>query len=261
VPDGDEIYWLECTEQDKPFGFTGNFTDDRDVLVITPEGGNIVHTKSYSDEENLQEYKASVHVNADGGISGYLDGKYQGLQYDGKYRWDKKTNDEQVSAYKERWSYINGLSVESKSFIDNKLDIVFAEKLTIKAPNYATKIGDDLLLCTNVFNRSEYVPPRITNRVQDLYISQGFKDIDKLDIIIPANYKIDSLPEDTTIETKYGSYSISFSEVSKNKIEYNRQLIIRKGTFPPAEYKAYRSFRKKITKLDKSKILLKLKTT
>jgi len=261
VPDGEEIHWLECTEQDKPFGFTGNSTDDRDVLVITPEGGKIVHTKAYPDEENLQVYKASVRINADGGISGSLEGKYEGLQYDGKYYWDKKTDKEQTIYYKERWSYINGLSIESKSFNDNKKDIIFTEDLKIKAVNYASNVGDDLLLCPNVFNRSQYIPTRNVDRVQDLYISEGYKDIDEVDIFIPDNFSIDSLPEKTTIETKFGSYSIAITDIEKNKISFSRTLIIKKGTFPPEEYKAYRTFRKKIAKLDKSKILLKRKTT
>jgi hypothetical protein len=39
IPEADEIVWLECTSQDAPFGFGGSFSDDRNVLIITPEGG------------------------------------------------------------------------------------------------------------------------------------------------------------------------------------------------------------------------------
>ena len=117
------------------------------------------------------------------------------------------------------------------------------------------------MFAPNVFNQSQSIPPRITDRKQDLYISEGFTEIDQFDIILPDNYSIDSLPDDKTIETKFGIYSISFSEVAKHKIILSRSLIIKKGTFPPEDYKAYRSFRKKIAKLDKSKILVKLKTT
>jgi len=45
VPNNDELVFLECTSQTVPFGYTANFTDDRDVLIIKPEGGEIVHTK------------------------------------------------------------------------------------------------------------------------------------------------------------------------------------------------------------------------
>ncbi len=50
VPHKDESIFLECTSQDDPFGFQANFTDDRDVVVMKPEGGEIIHTKKYHDK-------------------------------------------------------------------------------------------------------------------------------------------------------------------------------------------------------------------
>ena len=53
IPNGNEDIWLECTNQTIPFGFLGDFTDDRDVLVITPEGGIIKRTPKYINDYNL----------------------------------------------------------------------------------------------------------------------------------------------------------------------------------------------------------------
>ncbi len=67
IQDEENITWLECTSQEVPYSYLGNFTDDRDVLLVTPEGGKIVTTKKYSSKENLQEQKATVNLDEDGG--------------------------------------------------------------------------------------------------------------------------------------------------------------------------------------------------
>ena len=90
----------------------GNFTDDRDVLIITPEGGKIVHTKIYTQEENSQKNTASIIVKNDGSASASITVVSEGLQYDGKYNFEKLRQDEQMNEYKNRWSNLNGLTIE-----------------------------------------------------------------------------------------------------------------------------------------------------
>ena len=58
VPFGQDTTWLECTNQHIPFGFLGTFTDDRDVVVCTPEGGLVTHTPRYRDSLNVQRRTA-----------------------------------------------------------------------------------------------------------------------------------------------------------------------------------------------------------
>jgi hypothetical protein len=56
---GTDYTWLECTSQDDPFGFQGNFTDDRDVLVVKPEEVS-VHTAIYDDKNNSRKLAKEV---------------------------------------------------------------------------------------------------------------------------------------------------------------------------------------------------------
>ncbi len=64
---GQEKYWLECTSSHLPAGFLGSFTKNRNVLVITPEGGEMDHTPAYSDPDfNRTKINASIVLREDG---------------------------------------------------------------------------------------------------------------------------------------------------------------------------------------------------
>jgi len=81
IPNENNDIWLECTSQTNPFGYTAGFTDDRDVFVLTPDGGKIVHTTVYPTEDNLQSTKAIINLANDGSISGDVTIKTYGYQY------------------------------------------------------------------------------------------------------------------------------------------------------------------------------------
>ncbi|MDN3724356.1 DUF3857 domain-containing protein [Aequorivita sp. SDUM287046] len=257
IPDGEEFTWLECTSQDAPFGYIANFTDDRDVLIVTPEGGKIAHTQVYKTEQNTQESFSTVIVDPKGNAVANFQSVSQGWQYDDKYFLPKKKEDEVDQNYKDRWSYINGFTINDFTFENDREKIVFTEKLSLNIPNYANPVGNDFLFCANIFNQNKYIPPRIENRKQNLYISHGFVDVDTVEVQLPKNLVVDALPNASLLETKFGKYEIGFSLNAENNLIYTRKLIMNKGEYPPAEYENYRDFLRSIARLDRSKILLK----
>ncbi len=257
IPDGDDITWLECTSQDAPYGFIGDFTDDRDVLIITPEGGKIVHTTIYETQENLQESNIKVVLDSKGNVTTDFESISSGLQYEDKYLLPKQKQDDIDQYYKNRWSYINGFSLNNFEFNNDREKIVFTEKASVNIPGYANPVGDDYLFCANIFNQRQNVPPRIENRKQNLYIGYGYMDVDRVEVDIPDNFVVEALPETSVLETQFGKYEISFSQNSENKILYNRKLIMNKGEYSPDQYEKYRDFLRSIARLDKTKILLK----
>ncbi len=257
IPDNDEITWLECTSQDTPYGYIGNFTDDRDVLIMTPEGGKIVHTKIYETEENTQENNATVKIDTEGNVVVNFQSVSKGLQYDKKYMLPKEKQEDLDEHYKEKWGYINGFTIADVKLDNNREEVVFTEELTLNINNYASPVGNDFLFSANVFNQNQYIPPRIESRKQNLYIDNGFVHTDAVEVIIPDNFEVDGLPEDTILETKFGKYQMGFSTTSDNKLVYNRTMILNKGEYPASEYENFRDFFRSISRLDKTKILLK----
>jgi len=256
VPDGDNITWLECTSQKTPYGFIGSSNDDRDVLIITPEGGKIVHTKVYSYQESLQSSKVNIRIKNNGSASVDFLSSSTGLKYGDKFWIKDFDNDDVIEYYKNRWDNINGFTIEKVAFEDNRDTIMFKEDLVISIPNYCSKIGSDFLCAVNVFNKNNYVPPRINERKNKLYLYDEYEDFDLVTLEIPSGYTLDELPQDKSIESEFGIYSISFHKKSENVLEYKRQMILKKGAFSKEKYNEYRAFRRKITKFDKTKIVL-----
>ncbi len=81
VPNEDKNIFLECTSQTNPFGFTAGFTDDRDVLLVKPEGGEIVHTKVYEADDSIQKTTATINLDNAGGFTADVNITTTGFQY------------------------------------------------------------------------------------------------------------------------------------------------------------------------------------
>ena len=104
--------------------------------------------------------------------------------------------------------------------------------------------------------QNSYVPKRIRDRKMPINISRGFVDVDEVKIELPANMKIEFVPENIQIETKFGSYSIELEKTANSTFMYKRKLQMNGGQFPKEEYDSYRNFWKEIRKNDNAKIVL-----
>lgn len=254
---GEDI-WLECTNQMIPFGYLGDFTDDRDVLVMTPEGGVIKRTTSYKNEDNLQQISATVKLDEKGNVDAKVKIKSFGINYGDKYGLESVTAKDQERYYVSRlWSYNNNLSIDKIAFDNDKNKVVFTEDISTRINEYTSFTGDKMLLRVNVFNLSQESPKRYRNRMLPLKIRRGFKEEDEVTIIIPENFSIDGmLFEKRTIENKFGMYEISIQKNENNNLVYKRTLLIKDGVYPKEDYKLYRSFIRKIARNDNIKIAL-----
>lgn len=256
IPDNDDIIWLECTSQTTPFGFQANFTDDRDVLIVTPDGGKIKTTKSYINEDNYQHTKASYTILEDGSMEAAIAIQTQGGQYDYRYRKEKLSEEDKVKSYKEYWDYINNITIDKITHSNDKTQVIFKENVTLKAKNYASISGNRILFTVNAFNNMVAVPDRYRNRTMPLEIDRGYLDEDDYTLKLPIGYTIEASPESTALHSKFGSYEISFQPNEDGTLTYKRKLLIKKGLYPKEEYKNYRSFIKKIVRFDNAKIVL-----
>ena len=257
IPINGKDVWLECTNQTIPFGFLGDFTNDRNVLVVTPEGGVIKRTSSYNNNENFQITEGFINLLEDGSIKANIKRVSKGLQYDDKSYYDNLTEDELKKQYTTRvWSYNNNLKIDKVQLQNNKEGIEFTEDLAISINEFASINNDEYIFRVNIFNRESFVPKRYRERKMPLQINRGYKDVDSLTFKLPSNYILNYVPDNKEINSKFGIYKISFKLIDDTTFTYNKEIEIKEGIYTKEDYKAYRAFRKKIAKTENLRIVL-----
>lgn len=256
VPAKKDTIWLECTSQKVPFGYLGTYTDDRDVLVVTPEGGKIVHTKSYSEKENKQVITGEYTLSDNGDIKAEANIKSTGIQYDDNYGITDMDSKEKDIYYKAFFKNINNLKINSISAQSDNLNTLFNENISFSATNYGIKSGNRMLVRLNAFNVNDNIPKRIRNRKLPLEIQYGFLDVDEVIINLPKEYKIEALSKNMLHESKFGTYKVTIEKINENQLKYTRELIVNQDLYSIEDYESYRKFIKKVNQLDNSKIVL-----
>jgi hypothetical protein len=255
IPFKNDTIWLECTDQSIPFGFLGDFTDDRVVLLITADGGKLAHTRKYSAEENLMTSRGEFIIDASGTANCTIKTSYKGLQYYDIFGLFNASPDEQ-----KKWFYKYS-SLPSQQLTDFKIKnnkesipIATIDKSVI-SKNYCSFTGNYMLLPLNLINIQQPVKKNIEERQSDFIIHRSSAYYDTLIYKIPPAYRIESLPEGKTINSAFGIYSFSVS-VKDNNIIYTRKFVVNQGRFKASEYKKFYEFFLAVSKADNTKAML-----
>lgn len=256
IPNGDNYTWLECTSQDDPFGYQGIFTDDREVLVIKPEGGEIVRTKIYEDKGNTQISKGSYSLTANGDFSGKITIVSGGSQYSQKASIENLQPTEKEAHYKDYWGHINNLKINKISFSNDKDKINLTENLAVEAVKYGSLTSNKLIFAVNAFNKTSAYVKRIRNRTNSLEIQRGFFDEDEINVVLPLGFSVEYMPANYELSNKFGTYTTEIIKIDSSNLVYKRTLFIKKGLFSNKEYDEYRLFIEQISKNDNAKIIL-----
>ena len=253
--------WLECTSQKTPFGFIGDFTDDRNVLLVKPNGGQIKKTIGYYEKDNYQKIDGALKLDANGDLFADFTIASEGTQFDHKYFLQDRSKRKILKFYRNYYDHFKNIKIENYDFQRDDKNVVFRENLKIKAKSYAQKFGNRLMFIPNALNQTFSVPDQYDQRISPFTISRGYFDEDELIFTVPENMKVESMPEDILLKTKFGEYKAQFEKKESNKISYKRSMLIKKGNYKKQDYQAFRDFMYQIKTKDQSKIILVKKPT
>ena len=255
LPLGKDTTWLECTNQNVPFGYLGDFTDDRLVLACTEEGGKLLRTPALQTGMNETKRKASLTVDPTGSITGKILTTYKGSQYDTHESIMRKPVSEQIKALSSFYD-IDNINFNQVSLTQDKGDLpVTTEQLEVRIAAYVPKSQQSAYLVPNAFNRAA-TTRTVSNRKLPVYINRGYTDEDEIRYQLPVGYQVDYQPQDLELKTPFGSYVFRISK-KDNELIYYRKFILNSGSHPASDYAAFAAFMNQVATSDRTKVIFK----
>lgn len=255
IPSVDDTLWLECTSQQLPCGYIGDFTDDRDVLLVTKGASSLVRTRSYDMDNNLRTRIAGVKLEADGSGTVGINTVFTGLQYEEVqpvYLADDADRKKMISQYIKFPGFeLVGYYFKEHDSIIPSID----EKIQVHFENYLTMLDSRYLMPLNFTSHLENAPANVRSRKRDVVVTRPFRDVDTVTFELPATLKVESLPSPVDIVSPYGGYKAQVSMVD-GKIVYTRDFHVFKGRYPADSYLDFVEFFNKVMEADDMKCIL-----
>ena len=256
VPLGKDTVWLECTSQTASAGYMGSFTGNRKALIIDETGGHLVQTPAYKVADNIQLRVVKAVADDQGNLSADITNNYTGLQQDFPHSLMYDASKEDREKYLNQMFSIPTYQVLKSNYKEQKGIIPSVDEyLQIQLTNYATITGKRFFISPNIFSGtvSRIMPD--TARKYDYIVKDAYRDIDSVEIKIPNGYKLETLPKDISLQTKFGKY-VSTTKLLDDKIVYYRLMEQNSGRFGAKEYNDLVIFYQQISKADRSRIVL-----
>lgn len=242
VPSANDSIWLECTSTTNDFGVLGSFTENRNALLITEDGGKLVPTPRSKASENVFSSNSVIELLDNGSgkanISITTTGEYKQdfLQYiaDQKKDMQKKYLMQQVGFVQPDEFTVNYDKANRKAPTTVQMAIE-------KIPDFTA--GTKLFLNPRIYKIWRFALPKAENRTQDFYFEHPMIKTDTTVYQLPVGYAIETLPKAKKIEFEYGSFVSSYQfDENKRQVITTAKLILNEYKIPAAKFAATKKF-------------------
>jgi transglutaminase-like putative cysteine protease len=253
VPNNRDTVWLECTSQVNPFGFQGNFTGNREVLVVNESGGKIVRTTYYPPEGNVKRSNLEVKVDESGNALVKRTTDYTGLMAD-DFHGLVTQGPEKQKDWIQRSMQLSTFEVNDFSLTKGTAEAIhFTANLTVN--KLLSKSGTRMFLQPNVMNKNSFVPQKLKERKHDVLIEVGYIEHDTVYFDFPPAFRVEAVFSPIEITSEFGEYKAEVQS-DENGLRYIRYFRQNDGRFKQDTYQAFLDFHKEVVNADKRKIAL-----
>jgi hypothetical protein len=253
VPQPNDTIWLECTDQNSPFNFLGTFTTDRNVLLITEQGGVLAKTPAFKKEDNIIRNTGTISINKLASISNAdIQTFSSGLFFEySQAAYSQKSQEGIKKSLNQRLDILS-FDVDEASFSMDKSEkpsAMLDYKLNIR--NFGVENANRLFF-TPSLSKEDF----LLNDPFRISVSESIVESDSLTYVIPYGYQVEYIPNNTDVETKFGSYK--FQLVAEgNKIVFIRTFAVNRGNYPLGDFDEFHSFINSVASKDRERVVLR----
>jgi transglutaminase-like putative cysteine protease len=242
--------WLECTSQQAPCGYLGDFTADRQALLLTPEGGVLKRTPALQPEENFIRSLSTIRLDEQGGALLEQQFRYGGARHD---TWRNIARTQKADDLQRELTENIPYSVKTLQQVAVSAPEQTAEaRLSYQASAgaYATVSGKRMFLPVNKCNPLKVNFFTGDKRRHPIRFREGWVQEDSVYISLPAGHTIESMPPEKVLEQPFGRFSLKVEALPDGRLLAIRRFRMEAFTLPPERYADLKKFLNDVRKAD-----------
>jgi transglutaminase-like putative cysteine protease len=257
IPQAKDSIWLECTSNKTDFGVLGSFTENRNALLITNDGGVLVPTPVSQAKENVLTANTLAEISEDGSGT-----SVSTFTASGAYKEDIETDliEEKKDDQKEFLIHTFGFKQPDEFEIgknDNQQMLSTSIKMTIeKIPEFVA--GEKMFIAPRLYKLCSAKLPKANNRRLDFYFFDPFIKTDTTVYKLPEGFVVDALPSAKSFACEYGSYKNNYWFDAKTNLVYSTaKLELTQLKIPASKYASVKTFFDEVLQEDAQRIVIK----
>lgn len=258
VPLEKDTMWLECTSQLTQPGVLGNFTENRNAVLITENGGLLVNTPKSEAKNNLWHASTKTILYEDGGAIVdsriFVSGEFYEMIY---YLIKDKSRDDIKKAIVKYFKFRNPDDFELKLMGDSA-NGQNLQLLLSYSKFYDVKAGSKYFMSEkpNMLNDVDIATDE--KRKTDFLFSFPFIKSDSIVYILPGVFKPEPLPAPQTLKNNFAAYTnnLSYNEQGHH-ITVKTELKITNHIVPVSKFNEVATLFDQIKKDENKKMILK----
>lgn len=255
---GGKEYFLDGTEKYIPFGDYAWRIQGKEVLIGKGDKYDVKKVP-VSDKEKSKILTQTTFKLENNILKGHVKATLTGEQRTGFHQFyhDLPTDDKKklIQRFLEFGNKNLAVSNVKTSDLGNR-EIPVVIEGDIDLSNYVITEDKEIYLGIDFFAEDlrGYIPDK--DRQQDYALQSAYVSQDETELILPAGYKVTSLP--ATINEKAEDYEVSGSYSSKdNKVIFKKTLSFNTGRIRKADFENWKTFVKKLKDFNSNLILIR----